>query len=83
MGFALERAPRFVGTGFGVAAHPGDRDGVQGAVQRMVSATGPNPGPRDLLGWEPCQVGAVADLTSGSYWRAGGMAQAGSGSFGP
>lgn len=38
MALALECAPRFLGSGFGVAAHAGDRDGVQGPVQRTVSA---------------------------------------------
>jgi len=31
---ALERATSFVGTGFGMAAHAGDCDGMQGPVQR-------------------------------------------------
>ena len=38
MGLAFGAASDLVGAGLGVASHPGDRDGVQGAVQRSVAA---------------------------------------------
>jgi len=36
--FALEGAPGFVGSTFGMAAHSGHRHGVQGAVQCPVAS---------------------------------------------
>ena len=48
----------FVGAGFGVAAHPGDRDGVQGAVEVAVAAAvEPVPGPLSAAGLQRGDAG--------------------------
>ena len=71
VGLALGGASGFVVAGFGVAAEPGDRDGVQGAVEVSVAHSAePVPGALAAAGFERrdagegCECGFVADASA-------------------